>query len=257
MKIFKRFLDFYIDCSIHVAFAVFSLLQITKLSLDIETEISLDYFIFFGTILGYNFLKYFEVFRRRTYTLKQNYLIIIFSIIAFLGMVYYYFQISISHKIAFLKIGIVVFAYPFLRNYGFWKMVIVSFCVTYITVYIPTLSKEINLNIFYFFQQFIIVLGLLIPLEIIDIEKDAKTIFTLPQKIGIKKTKFLGYLLLLIFLFLSFFSSRFIFKIDIITTTVIAFAIYFSNEKRSKYYTSFWVESIPILWWILMFVYLK
>ena len=31
---------------------------------------------------------------------------------------------------------------------------------------------------------------------------------------------------------------------------VIVGFLYFSNEKRSKYYASFWVESIPIFWWL-------
>jgi hypothetical protein len=29
----------------------------------------------------------------------------------------------------------------------------------------------------------------------------------------------------------------------------------FANEKRTKYYTSFWVESVPILWWILLLIF--
>jgi hypothetical protein len=32
---------------------------------------------------------------------------------------------------------------------------------------------------------------------------------------------------------------------------VIALFLAFANEQRSRYYTSFWVESIPIVWWLL------
>ena len=28
----------------------------------------------------------------------------------------------------------------------------------------------------------------------------------------------------------------------------------FANKKKTIYYTSFWVESIPILWWLLVFL---
>jgi hypothetical protein len=35
-------------------------------------------------------------------------------------------------------------------------------------------------------------------------------------------------------------------------TFAIAVALAFANEKRSKYYTSFWVESIPVVWWLLL-----
>jgi hypothetical protein len=26
----------------------------------------------------------------------------------------------------------------------------------------------------------------------------------------------------------------------------------FANQKRHKYYTSFWAESIPIFWWLMV-----
>jgi small-conductance mechanosensitive channel len=72
----------------------------------------------------------------------------------------------------------------------------------------------------------------------------------------------LGYILLLIFCGLEFFNSNIngnfnfqflpfqlilIFAIAIL----IALSLFLVNEKKSKYYTSFWVESIPIIWWFL------
>jgi len=30
-----------------------------------------------------------------------------------------------------------------------------------------------------------------------------------------------------------------------------------STQNQSKYYSSFWVESLPVLWWILLLVFLK
>jgi hypothetical protein len=46
-----------------------------------------------------------------------------------------------------------------------------------------------------------------------------------------------------------------IFKIAIACITALFLA--FANEKRSKYYTSFWAESIPVLWWVLLVLVLK
>ena len=40
--------------------------------------------------------------------------------------------------------------------------------------------------------------------------------------------------------------------INFILILIISLFLYFANENRSKYYTSFWVESLPILWWILI-----
>ena len=72
MKRLKSILDFYIDTSIHVGFAVFSLAQITKMFLNSELNVITYFFIFFGTVFGYNFLKYFDVFRKNIFIKKKN-----------------------------------------------------------------------------------------------------------------------------------------------------------------------------------------
>ena len=239
MKFLKPILDFYINTSIHVAIAVFSLVQITKLQLNIFTNSNLDYFIFFGTILGYNFLKYFEVFCNRVFTFKKNYAIVLVSLISVFGMLFHFFRLEFSFQLEFFKIGILILIYPFVRKFGLIKMVFVSFCLTLITVFII----EINHNYIYLTQRFFIIFCLLIPLEICDLETDSKTIKTLPKIIGIQNLKFLGYFFLILSCFLKF---------DIVIALVIAIAIFFSNENRSKYYTSFWVESLPIFWWFLL-----
>lgn len=252
MKFFRKFLDLYINTSIHVAIAVFSLVQITKLSVNTARHPSVDFFIFFGTILGYNFLKYVEVFKSRIFTFEKNYTIVLVSLLAFLGVVFIFFRLELQTQWAFLKIGFVVLIYPFVRKYSFLKMFVVAFCVTYITVYIPLLDREFarDTTFIYLLQRFLIVVCLLIPLEIVDVTIDSKTIQTLPQKIGIENTKFLGYMLLTLSLVLHFYTSSF--AVDIVIFLVIAFFIFFANKNRFKYYTSFWVESIPVFWWILL-----
>ncbi|WP_310554865.1 hypothetical protein [Flavobacterium sp.] len=255
MRILKEGLDFYINTSIHVAIAVYALVQITKLSLNVSTNLNLDYFIFFGTIVGYNFLKYFEIFWVRVLNFKNSYSIFLVSLIAIFGMIYYFFKLELDFKVSFLKIGFVVLWYPFLRKYGLLKMFVVAFCVTYISLYIPLSHYGFKGNDIFVFllQRFLIVICLLVPLEIVDVEKDAKTIITLPQKIGIQNTKFLGYFLLILLLVIDFFVLKF--YIEVVVAIVISIFIFFSNEKRSKYYVSFWVESIPVFWWFLLLIF--
>ena len=261
MKFWGKFLDLYINTSIHVAVAVFSLVQITTLSLNITTTSVIDYFIFFGTILGYNFLKYFEVFQNRTFTFSKNYPIILVSLLAFFGMLYYFFNLEASIQWAFLKIGFVVLIYPLIRKYGFLKMFVVAFCVTYITAFIPLLQDAYRFEAMSTFlvQRFLIIVCLLIPLEIVDVAADSKTIYTLPQKIGIQNIKYLGYALLFLCVFLHFYTLHFVVDIaifiEIFIAIVIATFIFFATENRSKYYTGFWVESIPIVWMFLVFVF--
>ena len=255
MKRLKSILDFYIDTSIHVGFAVFSLAQITKMFLNSELNVITYFFIFFGTVFGYNFLKYFDVFLKNIFIIKKNYSIVVVSLVAGLGMFFCFYQLETTIQMAFFKISALVLLYPFIRKFGLIKMVVVAFCVTYITVYIPGLCC--HLNWIYLIQRFLFIFCLLIPLEIFDLESDSKTLITLPQFIGIKKTKWLGYFLLILCLILElqFFKSKLDLVIDIIILIVTAIFIFFSNENRYKYYTSFWVESIPIFWWITFLIF--
>ncbi len=248
MKFLKTILDFYINTSIHVAVAVFSLVQISKLSLNISTKENLDYFIFFGTILGYNFLKYFEVFWNRIFTFNKNYSIISVSLISFFGIIYFYFRLETCIQVEFMKIGIIVLIYPFIRKYGLLKMFVVSFCLTYITMYVPMIHFDFHWNDIYIIliQRFLIIFCLLIPLEICDIESDSKTIKTLPKIIGIDNLKVLGYFLIFVFC-----CQQFSFC-DLAFAFLVAISIFYSDVNRSKYYTGFWIESLPIFWCILL-----
>ncbi len=245
MKFLKLILNFYINTSIHVAFAVLALVQITKWNLNISINSNFNFFIFFGTILGYNFLKYFEVFWNRTFTFKNNYEIVVVTINAFFGMIFYFFKLDFIYQLAFLKIGVLILIYPFIRKFGWIKMVFVSFCLTLIMVYIPTINQKFNW--IYLLKRFIIIFCLLIPLEICNLETDSRTIKTLPKIIGIQNLKLLGYFLLGIFSVLQ------IAFCDLLFAFLVFIAIFFSDENKSKYYTSFWVESLPIVWWFLFF----
>jgi len=86
---------------------------------------------------------------------------------------------------------------------------------------------------------------------------------TVPQQIGVKRTKILGYVLLMIFCGLEFFNSNINFNVNFqssllqlisifLLAIMVVLFLFFVNEKRSKYYTSFWVESVPIAWWLMI-----
>jgi hypothetical protein len=58
MKQLKQLFDFYLDSSIHVALSCFALVNCTYLTLNISINYSVALFAFFGTIAGYNFVKF-------------------------------------------------------------------------------------------------------------------------------------------------------------------------------------------------------
>jgi hypothetical protein len=98
----------------------------------------------------------------------------------------------------------------------------------------------------------LIVICLLIPFEILDSKTDEKQLKTLPQLFGIPATKIFGIILLILFLVLSFMGFR---KekmvIDVIISVATGLFIAFSNINRNRYYTAFWVESMPVFWLLI------
>jgi hypothetical protein len=130
-----------------------------------------------------------------------------------------------------------------------------------VTLALPVLNANISITSDFYLkcmQRFILIFVLVLIFEIIDLAKDDPHLKTVPQQIGVKHTKILGLLLLLPFYFLEFFKSNFDKNqliINLILVIIISLFILFANEKKTKYYTSFWVESVPIVWWLLLLIF--
>lgn len=258
MRIFRKIFDLYIQSSVHVAVAVFCLLQITVVSNEQPLNKYFSLCVFFGTVLGYNFLKYFELFRRGFFRFNKYYAILLVSFLAGIGFLFSFYLLHHSIQILILNSGLFVLIYPFLRKHGWLKLFLVSFVVTFITVYIPFQTERYSISELYLnvSQRFFIVISLLIPFEIMDSKTDEKSLNTLPQQFGINNTKLFGMLLVIPFIILEFLKlhpSYLVLPIGIITVV----CINFTTLERNKYYTSFWVESVPIFWWLMVFLFFE
>src|SRR5690606_1692626 len=100
-------------------------------------------------------------------------------------------------------------------------------------------------------QRFLLVMMLMLPFEIRDLQYDSLKLATIPQKIGVLKTKIIGTLIGILFFVLEFFKMQINTKLVALTLIVaimILLYLWFANKSRSDYYSSFWVESIPIQW---------
>lgn len=267
MKWAKQLLDFYIKSSIHVALSVFALVQITHLMFQLPFDISISLFAFFGTIVGYNFVKYDALARAKKREMrKQLKVIAVFSFISFIGVGYYFFQLELITQIfsiGFLGLTL-LYTLPFFpnrknaRNWAGIKIYIVALCWVGVTVVLPLINAHIDLGRDFYIkcvQRFIVVFNLILVFEIIDLNNDDPHLKTVPQQIGVKRTKLLGLLLLLPFYFLEFFKNNFIEKqllVNLILVVLLSLFIGFANQRRSTYYSSFWVESVPIVWCLLV-----
>lgn len=266
MTIFKRLLDFYIQSSLHVGLALFSLVYVTTFENDLCKHITYPCCVMFGTILGYNFLKYFEVFRKGKFHSLKYYGIILVCLFSIYGFWFFFKRMVDVIKIQLVISGFLVLVYPLLRKYGMLKMFFVSFVVAYLTAFVYLIAPPMYHGILAldFIKRFVLISALMIPFEIYDSQHDDKAMNTLPQKFGIETAKKFGYFMLLLFIIFDVVNFNFNHNvkiqylfIDILIAIVIAIAIYFSSIKRSQYYTSFWVESIPILWFGLLFILMR
>ncbi len=266
MSFLKQLVDFYINSSIHVALSVCALVGITHFIFGISTDEAVVYFAFFGTIVGYNFVKYDALARTQKLQMKSQLKIIaVLSFVSLLASGYFFFLLQRTTQI--IGIGVLVltllYTIPFFpnkqnaRNWAGFKIYIVALCWVGVTVFLPVINAGLPIDTGVFLvsvQRFIVVFVLVLIFEIIDLQNDDPHLKTVPQQIGVRYTKILGFLLLIIFCLLEVVSNEFVLSsliFKVVVACIITLFLQFSNEKRSSYYTSFWVESIPILWWIL------
>ena len=159
MQLLQRFLNFYINSSIHVAFAVVSLTYITCLQFRITHNQNLLFFIFFATITGYNFVKYFGVakFHHRSLAdwLKA---IQVFSLISFLAMCYYAMQLHVNSLFVLSFLGLINFLYAIpllpmrffrdqqknLRQISGLKIYLIALVWSVTTVFLPLIEFGCN-----------------------------------------------------------------------------------------------------------------
>lgn len=250
-----------------MALSVYSLVRMTHFMFNIALDVPMAHFAFFGTIVGYNFVKYDALARtKKNQMRKELKLIALLSLFSFVGVGYYFFQLQRITQV--VSVGVLaltmLYTLPFFpnrknaRNWAGVKIYIVSLCWVGVTLVLPLINAHVNLGLDFYLkcvQRFILIFVLILVFEIIDLANDDPYLQTVPQQIGVKRTKVLGLLLLISFYFLELFKNNFIEKqlyVNLVLVLMISLFLLFANEKRSKYYTSFWVESIPILWWLMV-----
>ena len=229
-------------------------------------------FVFYATITGYNFVKYFGIakfhHRRLTVWLK---VIQIFSLISFVLMCYYALQlpktllvysavfalITFFYAIPFLPKRLFIDQHQNLRSIGGLKVYLIALVWSGVTVFLPILSYESSLSADVFvmgIQRFLVVILLMLPFEIRDLKFDNLKLSTIPQKIGVKQTKRFGMVLVGLVFFLEFLKddiSGHQTLVLFIALLLLLVLLLCSKVEQSKYYSSFWVEGWPILWLLL------
>ena len=267
MSLIKRIFDLYLQGSLHVALSVFCLIRITEWLLQLNTDLCIEGFGYFGTIVGYNFIKYDALARSGRPKLSLNLkLFVSISIVAFIGTAYCFFKLRLQTQIVSVAVFMITALYtlPFFpnhknaRSWAGLKIYMVALSWVGVTVVLPVLNAGIPITTDFYIiciKRFILIVVLLFVFEIIDLAWDDPHLKTVPQQIGVKRTKQLGVLLLLVFLALEFLSinhNKLHFFANIFIIVLTSGFLLFANERRSKYYTAFWTESFPVFAYLML-----
>ncbi|MEY8779340.1 hypothetical protein AB9K32_02860 [Allomuricauda sp. XS_ASV26] len=263
MRTLKAIFDFYLDASIHVAVSVISMAGATFYLMGSSTDIYLLGFIFFSVIVCYNFIKYgVEAYKYIIVSNAYHKLIQVFSFLSF-GMAIL-FLMRLDAKIwgatICLAVLSVLYAVPLLprarnlRNLAGLKVYIVAFVWAGFTVLLPVLDADMPLDWDFavtFIQRMLLVLILILPFEIRDLQWDHKSLRTLPQLLGERNTRRLGTILSLVFFMITFLKDNLKSEeiaLRLILVAILIFVLQMGKKMRSKYFVIFWIEAIPIFW---------
>lgn len=262
MSVVKKLFWLYVYGSMHVGASVLALILMTNHMFNLPFNWAVAVFGFCGTMFSYNFMKYDGLFRVKKTAGKRVKFVVYLSTLALIaaGISFFFLErVTQITSVVFLVLT-ALYTVPFfpntknLRNWSGVKIYIVAFCWAGITTVVPIINAHapINSDIFLkFTQRFMLVIMLILIFEIIDLKEDDPHLKTIPQQIGVRRTKTLNLFFLIPFFFLEFLKIHVDYRqiaanlIMVITTAL--FTIY-ATPQRNKYYTLFWVESIPIFW---------
>ncbi len=262
MSVIKNLFWLYVYGSMHVGMSVLALMLMTNHIFHIPFSWPVAVFGYCGTMFSYNFMKYDGLFRVKRSAGKRVKLIVFLSTIALAAAgISFLFLERITQITALVFFALTaLYTVPFfpntknLRNWSGVKIYIVALCWAGITLVVPLLDAHVHLtsDVFLkFAQRFMLVIMLILIFEIIDLKEDDPHLKTIPQQIGVRRTKILNLSFLLPFFFLEFLKISIDYRqvianlVMVITTAL--FTIY-ATPQRNKYYTLFWVESIPVFW---------
>ncbi len=269
MSKLKNIFNFYIFSNIHVAFATFCLVKITLFEVGISDAIA-PLFVFFSTLVSYNIIRMLRVSTIKSwFTIwyaKNRKNIYLLTSVSSAFLIYFLFQLRLKAILILAPFTLLTLFYVFpiakfsLRERARMKLFLIAISWAGITVLFPLVQNYLilrNIDYITFLQRFLFVFAITIPFDIRDLKYDKPSLNTIPQVIGIKKSKYLAIAILFIFILLEIFKHLF-FHFSFVPETLFVFIlsvwlIYNVSVDKNKYYTSFFMEAIPVFWYFIIY----
>lgn len=274
MQVLKRSFAFYVFGNIHVALAAYCLTKISFLQFDISNQY-LANFVFFSTVLSYNFIRLFQLDKLNSMTAiwiraNKRHLIVLNGL-ALMGSVYALLNLRYADILLLVPFFLATLFYVFpykkkitgLRNVPGLKLFLISITWTGLTLFLPLFSAQMQDTEHLYVvlaQRFLFVLAITIPFDIRDAQFDLPGLNTLPQKLGVSNSKIIAVLALLLVgvldTLIPYKEPRY-FWINLFMMGLSVMMVSFSGLKKGRYYTAFWIEALPILWYLLYLFFIK
>ena len=240
--------------------------EITFMEWNITSCVYERAFVFFGALSAYNFVKYSSLLNAEWRSQSSNFkMIVVLSFLSSILAIFCFAQLSFYEQLVVFvaSILLVLYTIPFgtsldnLRSVGGVKIHIVAACWTLITLVLP-LVDIMNLVEGAFWLSVVLrylwIFLAILPFEISDSNYDSDDLGTLPQRLGIANTKRLGYFIFMVIIVGSFFRSTSIFVCYLIMMLLYVFFLATSSVNQSPYRTVFWVEAVPIIGWLILYL---
>lgn len=260
MHVLRLFFHYYIQGSFHLALMVLCCYQITHYQWGIAVSLPHLVFVFCLAFLAYNVIKQLT-FLVNIKGQQIGYFGFILTLFVTMGYSIFFFvgqsfvqQLLLT--VCFLFCIAYVIPLPFakrnLRNQTGIKIFIVALCWTLITAVYPLVELPVwtPVHFLFFLERFIWIFLATLPFEIGDLEKDDHHLGTVPQLLGVRKTRVLGFLLMALMWGILLISPKGT-ATELVAflgmSIAYGFAFFKTHPNSSKLITLFWVEAIPFL----------
>lgn len=246
----------YISSNLHVTLSLWAFCGVFALQQGAPFSLSLQCAVFGFGWAAYQYLHAFVpiLYRQQQVTFSKLFYALLALSLGFYGLMLQPVFVWISFGFA----GMLTFCYalPFgakmgLRFVPTLKVFVVALCWTVLAT-IPLNALPKNLFVLVSIKALTWMICLILPFDLRDLQKDEKALKTLPQLFGVNGVKVLGFILIS---FTAFMALKTV-AVDVLLYVewgmllLLAIALYGASPKRSPMFTSFWVEGIPILWFV-------
>ena len=249
----KRLSSFILFSSIFIALCAVTLCMETNILLGFPlNNFSFYCFVFGATLVQYNLhylLKKTAVSNseRLSWSQKNSGIHLIFLATGVALILFSLFSFHLDHFIvlAFLGFISVLYSFPFLpfgsrrriKDYGFLKIITLALLWTLVTVWFPVnaLPVDKGLFTFVFIKRFVFMFVLCLLFDVRDIGVDSKEhINTLAVILGRKRSYLLSYLLLTLFVMLTFMQYFYLPQVNFLIAMIISAIFTFITIEATK-----------------------